>query len=45
MLLQMALLFATQLILPVYLIYSLWNGQEHSRFQGSLVRDGLLRST
>jgi hypothetical protein len=33
MLIQILLLFVTQLILPVYFIYSLWNGREHSRFQ------------
>jgi hypothetical protein len=33
MLIQILLLFVTQLILPIYFIYSLWNGREHSRFQ------------
>jgi hypothetical protein len=32
MLFQILLLFVSQLILPVYFIYSLWNGREHSRF-------------
>lgn len=31
MLVPIVILFVTQLILPGYLIYSLWNGREHSR--------------